>query len=439
MLLQAEAEALAGREEPTGKPGICLLTESYYPVVGGGETQARVLAEDLVTSGFNVIVVTRRSSKVLSEVEHIGGVTVCRTSPVGPGYLKRWAMVLTCLPVLLSRRRQYDLIYVSGFKALGVTGVLLSRLLGKRCVLKADSNGEMSGAFFDRGRQSLGWRSDSLAFRLFLRVRNSILRAADRFVAISSDIAQELQQHGVGTERIELVTNSVDTSLFSPVNPAIKADLRRKLLLPPDRTIITYTGRLVSYKGLPLLLRVWEQVQRVHSGAMLLLVGSGGQDMHNCEAELREFVHTHRLQNSVRFTGDVHNVHEYLQASDIFVFPTEKEAFGISLVEAMACGLPVIATPTGGIKDFLVDRENGLLVEAGSFEQLREGLQRLIRDASLAGTLGSAALLTAQSRFARGAVLQKYIGLFIGCAGKSADPVESSGLVSQPPFARSVQ
>jgi L-malate glycosyltransferase len=297
----------------------------------------------------------------------------------------------------------------------------------------------MSGAFFNRGRQSLGWRSDSLAFRLFLRVRNSILRAADRFVAISSDIAEELQQHGVGTERIELVTNSVDTSRFSPVNPAIKADLRGKLLLPPDRTIITYTGRLVSYKGLPLLLRVWEQVQRAHSGAMLLLVGSGGQDMHNCEAELREFVQTHGLQNSVRFTGDVHNVHEYLQASDIFVFPTEKEAFGISLVEAMACGLPVIATPTGGIKDFLVDRENGLLVEAGSFEQLREGLQRLITDASLAGTLGIAALLTAQSRFARGAVLQKYIGLFIGCAGKSADPVESSGLVSQPPFARSVQ
>jgi hypothetical protein len=144
MLLQADLEALATREVTTHKPGICLLTETYYPVVGGGETQARVLAEDLVARGFKVTVVTRRSSKALSKLEQIGGVTVCRTSPVGGGHLKRWAMVFTCLPVLLIRSRQYDLIYVSGFKALGLTAVMVSRLLRKPCVLKADSNGEPS-------------------------------------------------------------------------------------------------------------------------------------------------------------------------------------------------------------------------------------------------------------------------------------------------------
>ena len=412
MLLQAEAEAPATREDTAGKPGICLLTESYYPVVGGGETQARVLAEDLVAQGFRVLVVARRSSAALSRLEEINGVTVCRTSPVGGGYLKRWAMVFTCLPVLLSRSRQYDVIYVSGFKALGLTAVGVSRLLRKRCVLKADSNGEMSGAFFDRGRQSLGWASDSVAFRWFLGLRNRILRRADRFVAISSDIAEELQRHGVGEDKIELVTNSVDTSLFSPVNPAIKATLRQKLLLPADRTIVTYTGRLVSYKGLPLLFRVWEQVQREHPEALLLVVGSGGVDMYNCEAELKQFVQVHGLQETVRFTGDVHNVHEYLQVSDIFVFPTEKEAFGISLVEAMACGLPVVATPTGGIKDILVDQQNGLLVEAGSFQALYDAIQRLITDSSLAGSLGRAGLVTARTRYARHVVLEKYMELF---------------------------
>ena len=425
MLLQAdpEAEALATGKEATQKPGICLLTETYYPVVGGGETQARVLAEDLVTHGFNVIVVTRRSSEELSRVDQVGGVTVCRTSPVGGGHLKRWTMVFTCLPVLLKRRRQYDVIYVSGFKALGLTAVLVSRLLRKRCMLKADSNGEMSGAFFDRGRQSLGLSSDSAVFRLFLTLRNRILRRADRFVAISTDIAEELHRHGVPSREIEMVTNSVDTNRFSPVNPSIKAALRRRFGLPVDQTIVTYTGRLVSYKGLPLLLEVWKHIHRVHDNAMLLLVGSGGLDMYNCEAELKAFVQANGLEHSVRFTGDIHNVHEYLQASDIFVFPTEKEAFGISLIEAMACGLPVIATPTGGIKDIVVDQQNGLLVEAGSFQQLHEGLRRLITDASLAGTLGSAALLTARSRYARDVVLENYIELFTGIAGESADPV----------------
>jgi L-malate glycosyltransferase len=136
--------------------------------------------------------------------------------------------------------------------------------------------------------------------------------------------------------------------------------------------------------------------------------------MHNCEADLKEFVQAKGLQHSVRFTGDVHNVHEYLQASDIFVFPTEKEAFGISLIEAMACGLPVIATPTGGIKDIVVDGQNGLLVEAGSFQQLSDAIHRLITDAQLAGMLGRAARVTALTRYAREVVLGRYIELFSG-------------------------
>src|SRR5215207_7299497 len=298
---RAEAVAAADIAPTRSKPGICLLTETYYPVVGGGETQARASAEDLVVHGFEVIVVTRRSSTALSKLDRLGGVIVCRTPPSGAGQFKRWSMVFTCLPVLLSRRGQYGLIYVSGFKALGLTAVVVSRLLRKRCVLKADSNGEMSGAFFDRGRQALGLSSDSTLFRLFLTLRNRILRGADRFVAISTEIAEELHRHGVQPEKIELVTNSVDTRLFSPVSRETKARLRQKLLLPVDQTIVTFTGRLVSYKGLPLLLRVWEQVQRVRTGAMLLLVGSGGLDVHNCEAELREFVQTKGLQHTVRF------------------------------------------------------------------------------------------------------------------------------------------
>ena len=419
MLLQAEPESPALTGEGTRKPGICLLTETYYPVVGGGETQTRLLAEDLVARGFRVIVVTRRSSGTLRKAEPIGGVTVCRTPPAGGGQLKRWIMVFACVPLLLARRRQYDLIYVSGYKALGLTAVVLSRLLGKRCVLKADSNGEMSGAFFDRGRQSLGLASDSALFRVFLTVRNHILRRADRFVAISTEITEELHRHGVQPEAIELVPNSVDTRLFSPVNGSTKSALRRKLLLPADRAIVTFTGRLVSYKGLPLLLRVWDEVQRVHSRAMLLLVGSGGLDIHNCEAELKRLVQAKGLDRSVRFTGDVHNVYEYLQASDIFVFPTEKEAFGISLVEAMACGLPVIATPTGGIKDFLVGGQNGLQVDPGSFTMLYDAIHRLLSDSSLAATLGAAALVTARARYSREVMLARYINLFNRVSGLS--------------------
>ena len=89
-------------------------------------------------------------------------------------------------------------------------------------------------------------------------------------------------------------------------------------------------------------MRVWLEVQRQHPNVKLLVVGAGGLDIHNCEAELKAYVIANGLQDSVHFTGSVENVHEYLQVADIFVFPTENEAFGISLIEAMACGLPAI-------------------------------------------------------------------------------------------------
>lgn len=156
--------------------------------------------------------------------------------------------------------------------------------------------------------------------RLFLRLRNRLLRRADGFVAISSEIQNELTAHGIDGELVHPIPNSVDTSRFAPVEPARKAELRHRLDLPGDAAIVTYTGRLVTYKGLPLLLRVWRDLCRQHARAVLVLVGPGGLDMHNCEAELKEFLDLNDLGGRVRFTGSVDNVHEYLQASDLFVF-----------------------------------------------------------------------------------------------------------------------
>jgi glycosyltransferase involved in cell wall biosynthesis len=381
-------------------------------VVGGGETQARLLAEDLTSSGFEVIVVARRSERALPKVERMGRFMVYRIPPVGEGPLVRWRMLVSCLIALLELRRKYDIIFVSGFKALGVSAVTIGKLFRKPCILKADSNGEMSGAFFAGGLKKLGAAPSSLGVQLFLSARNAILRKADRFVAISSDIGAELVQHGVHANQIHHITNSVDTTRFSPVDRRRKHELREKFGIPSTSTVVTFTGRLVSYKGLPLLLRVWKDIYQQRDDMLLVLIGSGGLDIHNCEAELKEYVRSNDLQARVCFTGDVRNVHEYLQMSDIFAFPTEKEAFPLALIEAMACGLPVITTPTGGIKDIIAHGENGLLVEPGNADQLYAAIGALGADVSQMASLGAAALKTVQARYTRQTVAEKYIDLF---------------------------
>jgi glycosyltransferase involved in cell wall biosynthesis len=321
-------------------------------------------------------------------------------------------MLFWSLLALVKTRRQYDVVYVSGFKALGLSAVLAAKLFRKACILKADSNGEMSGEFFAAGLKKIGLTPSSSLVRILLSGRNKILRAADYFVAITTGIAEELKNQGINPDSIASIPNSVDTFKFRPISLIERDRLRRKLVIPKKRIIITYAGRLVSYKGLPLLLRVAETIQSTFPEVGFVLVGSGGVDMHNCEAELKQFVKTKGLEEAIYFSGEVGNVHEYLQASDIFVLPSEDDAFPLALVEAMACGLPVISTPVGGIKEIITERKNGLLVEARDFQQLFQAISGLIRDPTLSASLGTAAVQTVQERYSAEIIIQKYCELF---------------------------
>ena len=409
----ASADNLVTGSKKTGTHlRVCILTETYYPVVGGGETQTRSLVRGLIANDLDVFVLTRQSDPNFEKIEQIDGTVVYRLPPVGSQHLKKWGLLPTSLLNLVRLRQHYDLIFVSGFRVIGVGAVIAARLLGKKCILKADSSGEMSGKFFTDGLSKFKLNLDSRPFRLLLQIRNSILRRSDGFVAISSEIAGELVGCGVAPAKAIQIPNSVDTELFHPVSEDAKVALRHKLDLPLDRTIITYTGRLVSYKGLPLLLRVWRQLSKQYDDVLLLLVGEGGLDIHNCENELRGYVDAHGLQDSVEFTGAVQDVHVYLQASDIFVFPTESEAFGISLIEAMACGLPVVASKVGGIKDILVDEQYGTVIEPGNFNQILSALIQLVSLPEKRGELGNAARRTVTARYRSDVIAVEYTRLF---------------------------
>jgi len=383
-----------------------------------------VLAADLVARGLDVHIITRRSDRGLARREVIDGVPVERIPPDGPRRFARWLMVLSSLYALVRMRRRYDIIFVSGFKSLGIAAVLVSRLFGKVCVLKADSNGEMSGAFFASGLKAVRLRPSAPVVRAFLAARNAVLRRADCFIAITSSIAEEFRRSGIDPTAIHVVTNGVDTARFRPARNGERVELRRRLRLPVDQTIVTYAGRLVTYKGLPLLMTVAERLHREHDNVMVLLIGSGGLDINNCEGDLTRYVAARGLGSVVRFAGEVPNVHEFLQASDIFVLPTEDDAFPLALVEAMACGLPIVATRVGGIVDIVTHGEDGLLVAPGEVDELYAALDGLIGDRSRAASLGCHATATVQARFAREIVAAKYIELFQRAAGwESADLV----------------
>ena len=391
---------------------ICIFTETYYPVVGGGETQARLLAEGLITNGHSAIILTRRSDAELRQHEIYGDINVYRLAPVGSGQFKKWGLLLSSLPALIQLRGQYDLIFVSGYRIIGLTATLVGKLLRKQVVLKADSQGEMSGEYFESGLVKFGISRSSLLFRLFLGLRNVVLKKADAFSAISPEIASEWTSNGIPLSKIHQIPNAVDITRFTSANAEQKLFLRDKLHLPQSAAIAIYTGRLVSYKGLPLLLRVWNEIRCWRENVILLLAGPGSLDIHNCEAQLHDYVTSTGLEKNVWFLGSVNNIPEYLQAADLFIFPTENDAFPSSLIEAMACGLAVVTTPVGAIKTIVVHQETGLLVQPGNRQQLYEALVTILSDKSLASRLGQAGRQIIEERYTVENTVGKYLALF---------------------------
>ncbi len=381
--------------------GILLLTESYHPMIGGGETQARALAAGLVEVGVPVRVVTRRWDRGLPALGEIDGVPVHRVGPVGTGHLRKWGLLRTARRPIREYAHAHPVLVVNGFRVLGVPAVQAakSRSPVRRVILKADSPGELSGDFFEGGLARFGLTPRSPPVRAALALRNRVLRQADAFVAISSEIEGELLRHGVPAGRIHRIPNGVDTGRFRPAAEGEREEARRRFGLPPQGLVVLYTGRLVRYKGLPLLLDVWGRIASRHPEAILVLAGEGGADLDNCEAELRAAAEGPGAVPRVRFTGPVRDVPTLLRGADIFVFPSEKEAFGISVIEAMASGIPITATRAGGLTDLVEEAQGGLPFEAGCGDGLEETLVRLLANPELRRRLGEAGRRAARERY----------------------------------------
>ena len=391
---------------------ICTLLESYYPVVGGMETQAKNLCSVLKKKGVRQIIVTRRSSPDLAKSELVDGIAVYRAGPTGRSSRYRWLFMLTSMPLLIRKRREYDIIFVSGFRVLGISAVIVAKLLGKRTVFKADCAGELSGAFFAGGLEGMKLKRGNRLVKTFIWLRNRILLKADCFVTMYSEMTEELQEYGVDKNKITLIPNTVDVTRYNVSSAEMRRQLRQKLKLPQQHRIAIYTGRIVSYKGVPLLLKVWKELLRERTDITLVICGAGGVDIYACEEEVRDFVRENDMGGNVVFAGSVSNVDEYLKASDIYVLPTENDAFPLCILEAMACGLPIVTTTVGALKDIIKHTRNGLVMAPANQKQLYDELKKLLENSELCEKLGHQARQDVLENYTLDIVAEKYIDLY---------------------------
>jgi len=398
---------------------VLFLTESFHPTLGGGETHIQRLGAQLVAAGDAATVLTRRADRSWPVEERLDGIRVRRVPPPGPGARGKHRMLPAALREALREAPRHDVLVVRGTRVLGLPGLLAARVSGTAVVLQPEINGELSGEAFTWGKRWAhgGW---GRLVHAAVALRNRLLRDADAFVAMSRLIRNEMQAASVPAERIRLLPHGVDTARFRPATPPERAALRGRLGLPQG-LLAVYAGRLLRGKGLETLVDALA-APSVPNEVRAIFVGSGEGQALDATEELRQRVTERGLEARVVFAGRSHRVEDYLRACDVFVFPSLFEALGIALVEAAACGLPAVASRTGGIVDVVEDGRSGLLVQPGDEGALATALTALAGDAGRRAAMGERARVVALSRFDERDVLEGYRAMFREVGGSAQRP-----------------
>ncbi len=217
------------------------------------------------------------------------------------------------------------------------------------------------------------------------------LKFVDAVIAVSDAAAQQVLKSGFAPEKVTVVRSSIDTKFFEPTDGA-KELMRSYLGIGGDKFVIAAVGRLVKGKGYDVLLRALSQFPP-SDRPILLLAGEGNerQFLENLSAELG-------VSEEARFLGFQADVRPVLWSADVFVHaPTNfPEGTPNAILEAMAAGLPVIASKVGGIPEVVRDGETGLIVPPNDPKALADAINKLRQDKTLSEKLGKQAQAWAQ-------------------------------------------
>jgi len=292
-----------------------------------------------------------RRGPVADEIEACGWpVTALETAPgVHPGTVIRLAR--------LFRAQRTGIVHTHNTKPLLYAGPA-ARIAGVPCVVHT-RHGQRHGA---SSRQTM-------LFRL-------AARCADRMVCVSQDCARLCMRDGMAAARVRTIWNGIDRERFS---------------LPPagvhsvaDRPAV-YVGRLTREKDTATLLRASVEVIARCPSFRLAIAGSGP-----CAAELVDLAHDLGIAEHVRFLGEVRDIAGLLHSASLFVLPSLTEGIPLTVLEAMACGLPVVATRVGGVPEAVTDGTTGVIVEPGHVAELAAALLHVYQHPATARDMGRA-------------------------------------------------
>lgn len=392
-----------------------ILAPTFLPKCSGAEVFHHNLAVRLSERGHAITVVApRRQVRALQEQRWKLPYALEPYPANRWSWLKRhrrfafWAN--RCALGALQRKLSFDLWHAF---VLYPTGVVLTdwrRRSGIPCVVRAVGD-DVSGL------PSLGHKP-----HVGEAIRNK-LPLADAVVSLSTEMADDLARQGVAREKIHIIPNAVDTERFVP-NREVRAAVRAKLGMKDGNFLFLCVARNHPQKDLPTLLQAFRLLVSSGRGnnARLLVAGRGVKALGSGITDLGEKICLLEVAPEPA-GGSVppmppQSLVDLYRAADCFVMSSLLEGFSSALVEAMASGLPVVATDVPGIRGVVTSDEDALLVPAKSADLLAAAMCRLMLDPELCSAAASAAR-SAAAHYSWPRVIETYERLYLALAGKS--------------------
>ncbi|ASJ07859.1 glycosyl transferase [Thermococcus siculi] len=362
---------------------IALVSDWYYPKIGGVATHMHQLAIYLKKRGHDVSIVTNglKTGKE-EELEELGIGLVKIPGVVSPVLGVNITYGLKSNKELGMFLRDFDVVHAHhAFTPLALKAVKAGRTLGKATLLTTHS--------ISFSHESSLWSALGLTFPLF----SHYLKYPHEIIAVSK-AAKAFIEHFTDSP-IKVIPNGVDDERFRPISEKEKERVKEELGISGD--LVLYVSRMSPRKGPHVFINAFQNIAREKDEVTLVMVGSG---------EMLPFLRAQAkfldIEDRVKFMGYVPDelLPKLYASADVFVLPsTMSEAFGIVILEAMAAGVPVVTTTVGGIPEVVKENGSGILVPPGDEVALAEAVLKILHDKELAMKFGDAGRKAVESRY----------------------------------------
>ena len=400
------------------------VVQTPLDYVGGPATYVRELAKHLARRGITIGVVAPqiKQKRVVDELINTHGVffyPINARSPFEFVLRDPWVFGLKSYEILSKMIGEYDIVNVH------VESLFLYRHLvdmSKKLAIVTTVHGFPLYVDYESLKSKLNLYkllhfvlvAPRHYFLLINLIKNSkaIVTLTHHLKRIVTNISRD-----VNDDRVFVIPNAVDINLFRPIRSevsltAVKLVVRKKCgkALHGDKDIILYVGRIEPHKGIDTLLKALARVKL--KSWFLVLVGEGLPDYLNY---LNHIASKYSITENLCFVGKVphHLLPYFYSAAYVYVLPSLLEGFPATILEAMACGTPVIATKVGGVSEAIVNHVNGILIDPGSIDQLCDALEYILSDSNYRNKLSSAAREIIKNKFSWNNIAEQYRNLYM--------------------------